>query len=353
MAWADYNGFATGDWFTTTLMADVKAALQERTGWVGDATLHTAADALAADGWLTAAWFNSCRSIIDNIVVRFSVGPAAVSGANFLKWTKQLLLGHIYDNHGAEASGITYISGTYYWTRVPDRIDTETTGNVVVGDWLVFEWVRAIALAIDHLRYIRVDNDGNMKKTQKDGTDQTSTASAWTSMKAATPTALYTPGTAALQYFRSFIQNRGGIPTQYRGHDYRIFLDSSFEYTYLAGHAFSGFDDGYIRMTLISTGTQISNYKGPFDIRIGHTYTAAGAYTGGSNLADDITVAVYGTSETFTLDNPNNYGTGSSAQHPLFCLQNEYDSADPGEIDRICYPSSFEMLFKPTTAYGT
>jgi hypothetical protein len=357
MAWADLLTRTTGDWITNADWALIKAALQERTGWIGDSTEHTKADALdfAVGSFIDADTngVSNAQDIVENIAGNFVDATMPASGSQFPRWSFKDLCQHMYDNHGGEASGMYYQSSpseVYGWIRVPSRVDTRTLGQVESGDWICYEHLRGLAFALDHLRWLHFALDTTPYSSKFRWADKgvgyiyDTTAAAWAAMKADTPS--ITP--YASPTVSGNIDFNG---SKYLATESRILAMFKAYYSFLSGHTPTEWADGKILVKL----TTLNSWKGPMVLLADVTDTAAGAYSSGDPFIDSFSIANSNVLEMFDLDYPDNYPKSDTTKY-LCLYSGYYDETDPGAIGfnqlQMDWPG-FDMTLKPTTSYGT
>jgi len=351
MAWdATFAALANGEWKADELAIDLKAALQERTGWVGDAAQHAAADALAVTDWHTTAWINSVRDIIEGVVAKF-FNPPGSTPPTYSAWSKTSLMSHLYSAHGGAASGIGYVGGVYNWINVPTR-DTLAIGDNITNEWMYWEHLQAVYLMVDHLRWLRMQRDasGRIELYHKyDNTFQVSYAAAWAAMKAATPTLwAYDENDTPTGVH----DNSWSPPDQYRISCSQRMYHIEYAYTPIAGHFPTEWVAGKhtVKVDDLAGSGDTVEYKGPWKLFGDVTHSAAGAFAA-TDEADEFTLAAVDAYEEFDMATPDNISKAATS----YCLHYTplYDDATwPGATTAADLDEG-QLCMKPTTSYGT
>jgi hypothetical protein len=350
MAWADFATLAAGDWITATLAGDLKAAAQERTGWVGEATEHTRADNLdaAQASWTDADFINDLQTICENIASRFK--QTSRTGSSYDWWSDAVLKQHLYDSHGGEASGIGYTGGVHNWIRVPTRLGTLSIGKAQAGDWMIWENFKAVYFYLDHLRWILLDRDtsGRIDVYRKRSGDQRSAAAAWSAMKAATPSHYTYDEYNALVGIRWYYQG----PTWWSIADERRMIKVKYNYTPSAGHYPTSFDAGkhLVEVDDFAGSGDTVEYKGPWTLMAGCTHSASGAYTTGGE-ADEFTLSAVNAIEEMDMGTPDSVPKST----PFYAVyyNTTYDDASPPAGSERADLDEYQWIMKPATSYGT
>lgn len=348
MAWADFAALSAGDGMLLSHYTDIRSALVERTGWVGESTENTAATNLSTTNPFNVTWLNSVRSIIDNMLIYFN-NSGGFSSGSWPGWTKQALMGKIYSDLSGEASGIGYVGGVYNYINTPTRIGTLAVGSTMAADTFhpYLEHIMAIYYMLDYLRWIAFvyDNTGSTYIYSKQGTIDVDQQTAWGTMLVATAASYLNPTwTPRLGILRNVFTT----PTRYRFTVYRSTYRMKYTRTPLAGCRPSGFDAGKYNY-LISNWT----YKdlGPWEFWLGCTQSIAGWSSG--NKASSFNVAAIDTWEEFDMSDVSGLPTG--ADTTIVRVQHQEDDAAAYQAQQAnnYVTTGLNLLGKPTTNYGT
>ena len=352
MAWADLLTRTTGNNITSVDWTLLANALQERTGWVGNSTEHTKADALPAlvgvnDNIQAVAVTKAMQDIVEAICASYARPELAyISGATQGSWSWSVLAQYIYDNFSGEASGIGKSGSTYDWIRRPTRDTSLLLGNPQAGDKIYYEHVRGIAYAIDQLRYLHtIWNASTLKQGDKySGTSGYSGAQAWAAMKAATPTLSALGGERAIKCTIA-----GSAGNKFAA-DSRALMRIKMEYVWLAGHTPTAWADG---IYLFKTGVGYS-FDGPMKMLTAVTDSAAGCYSTGISFDDSFSVANANTWAQFSADNPDNHPK-QTAYVNMLIYNPTYDGSQSADFEEAAglAPPNMALALKPTTTYGT
>jgi len=355
MAWADLLTRTTGDDITSVDWALLASALQERTGWVGDAAENTKADALPAlvevgDAIQAVAVVQAMQDIVEAICASFARTGTAYAVSNLYgSYTWATLAEELYTDHGSEASGIGVSGGVYDWIRRPTRDTSLLLGNPVAGDDFYYEHVRGIAFALDHLRYLHASNTTSSPKIFRFVTKGApypvshTSALAWAAMKAATPSIINSEGSLAGCKVAE-------AHTWFSANDYRLLHPMTIP-AWLVGHA----PASWVDVKFLIRSEEYQTFHGPFELSTNVTNSAAGAYSTGSVLDTSFTLSGADALNEFTADTPNSHPKTSGSAIYVMVRNPTYDGGDPGEISESCSftPYKFDLVLKPTTVYGT
>jgi len=352
VAWADIAALSGGDAIDPGDFDTLKAALQERTGWIGDSTEHTNADNLAGiDDWGSdgRTTLNSMRSIIENILGDFRDADDfnTVTG-QWDAWAKQTLMAHIYGSHGGEATGIGYSGGVYNWINRPSAHGTLAIADTMPADTYhpYVEHIKALYWMIDHLRYISLQNYASgspyWKTYQKLGDEQAGAQDAWDDMLGKTPAF----------YGNEHYVGINVIGT-YRYQVWRNVYRYKFSHEPISGHYPSGYDSAKVAWLIYYT---IYTFKGPFQIWGGTAADAAGStnWASGSEMVE-LTNSGLNAYEEHALDSAVALPTASGAWYMRSQHAEDNDASVPTTSDELGEPGTGpgHILAKPTTSYGS
>lgn len=359
MAWADIAGRTTNDWITSEDWTNLADAAIERAGWVGDTTEHDAATVVKGNvevsDWIDHDDVNSLRTSVENILGKFYQDGTFSSGS-YSAWTKAVLLQHLYDNHGGTASGVRRIGAgpyTYDWLRLPSRLGTESSGALAAGDWIVYEHVRGIFFALDHLRYIVFDlNNSHVSRWQKYGTDAypADRQDAWDAMRAASPTSDTTDSWGHNITYSP--------PSAMECWGWQEHLEFTYLNAPIAGHYPSGFDEGKMGFAGVSGA---GYYLGPHRFYGSVTDDESANWASGTLMLEG-TLTTSGNWKEFTLSSVAPLPTDGTALGVRVCTDLLESATVPANDTKTnsFQPTSTplanapqQILAKPTTTRGT